>query len=111
MRRIFAAPIAFEKRRRFSSTRSRLSQSQKPRFRIFSGGPPVPCGRASKLAPPGRVLKPWTSQRRAESNGDSRTVSEPARRNFHGRFRAAAGEAIDLVFARVLGRCESFSDG
>src|SRR6267378_2758918 len=48
------APRADWKRRRFSSTFSRGSQSVKPRFNTFLA--------SSSLMPPGLVLKPWMSQ-------------------------------------------------
>lgn len=49
-----AAPAAVWKRRRFSRTFSRESQSVKPRLRTFSS--------FRGLMPPGRVLKAWISQ-------------------------------------------------
>ena len=62
-RRAFCRRRALRKNfSRFSSTRSRVSQSVKPRFRTFSADVslPRPPSRevASSLAPPGRVLKP-----------------------------------------------------
>src|SRR5882762_10106904 len=59
------APRADWKRRRFSRTFSLLSHSVKPRLRTFSP--------TSGLTPPGRVLKPWTSQGILVSAGTCRT--------------------------------------
>src|SRR5207302_2892882 len=57
-------PRADWKRRRFSRTLSLLSHSVKPRLRTFSP--------FRRLTPPGRVLKPWTSQGSFASAGTCR---------------------------------------
>src|ERR1700682_1084537 len=49
-----SAPSADWKRRRFSRTFSRASQLVKPKFKVFSP--------STRLTPPARMLKPWTSQ-------------------------------------------------
>ncbi len=69
MRGRSAAPAADWKRRRFSWTFSRVSQSVKPRLRTFwlSRG----------LMPPGRVLKAWISQGSLEKAGTWRIWTSP----------------------------------
>jgi len=60
------APAADWKRRRFSWTFSRVSQSVKPRFRTFSD--------SSGETPPGAVLKAWISQGSLERAGIWRSL-------------------------------------
>src|ERR1700676_1346256 len=61
------APTAIWKRRRFSRTFSRVSQSVKPRLRTFS--------LARGLMPAGRVLKAWISQGSLEKAGTWRILA------------------------------------
>ncbi len=61
MRGRSGAPKAAWKRRRFSRTFSRVSQSVKPRLRTFSF--------SSGETPPGAVLKAWMSQGSLEKAG------------------------------------------
>src|SRR5277367_1211463 len=110
--RILLAPSAAKNFPRFCRTRSRESQSVNPRFRTFSVGLCVLAFAPSRfvinsLAPPGRVLKPWVSQVKRASDGDS-SIRKPLRRcNIHcaERCRVFAlilcGEAF--FFARRVG--------
>ena len=60
-----SAPVAVWRRRRFSWTFSRVSQSVKPRLRTFSF--------SRGLTPPGAVLKAWISQGSLEKAGTWRS--------------------------------------
>src|ERR1700683_2640272 len=84
--RIFSAPMARKNLVRFSVTRARVSQSVKPRLRTRSGFDFAEWDAAgSSLAPPRRVLNPWTNQSNLASAGDSRICRPATRRGFHPR--------------------------
>jgi len=69
------APTAVWKRRRFSRTFSRVSQSVKPRLRTFSTFSGAAAERpTSGETPPGRVEKAWISQGSLEKAGIWRSL-------------------------------------
>ena len=84
------ASIARRNCLRFDSTRVRVSQSAKPRFKTWpadcllglGSGPSPPFVARSRLAPPQRVLNAWTSQFKRVREGDSSTFKRPAGRTF-----------------------------
>src|SRR6267143_5025864 len=71
------------KRRRFSRTFSRASQSVKPRFNTFLA--------SSSLTPPGLVLKPWMSQGRLLKAGTWRIWRPRDLRAIHLELGGAEG--------------------
>lgn len=87
------APAAVWKRRRFSSTFSRVSQSVKPRLRTFS--------LLREETRPGRVLKAWISQGRLERAGIWRSWSpgetSELREGGAGRLRVRRFPGFDFV--------------
>src|SRR5580658_2364160 len=96
------APRAAKNFARFCSTRSRESQSVNPRLSTFSAAlfflaSEVLRFSASTLAPPGRVLNPWTSQPRRARAGAPKTCRVPLGRNFQ-----CAGPRAVFAFAATL---------
>ena len=85
-----SAPTALWKRRRFSWTFSRVSQSVKPRLRTFSF--------SSGEMPPGAVLKAWISQGSLEKAGICRSLRLREARVVH--LVAGAGATRDLRAGR-----------
>src|SRR5580704_3054037 len=69
---------------RFASTVSRLSQSVKPRLRMASVLLLPRRNVLSSLAPPARVLNPWTSHLSFARAGDSRICRREVRRVTQG---------------------------
>jgi hypothetical protein len=85
------ASAADWKRRRFSRTFSRVSQSVKPRLRTFS---PL-----SGETPPARVLKAWISQGSLEKAGIWRSLGPPEVRV--AELDAGADGTRDLLGGRL----------